>query len=78
MISVRKYQNKPVFVLNVSVFLFLHEASDIEKFKGRSHTFMTWMVVREGGQVKNGQNSDKWMVTRRRGRGSTEIGCTEL
>ena len=31
---VRKYPNKAVFVLNVSIFLFLHESSHNEKFKG--------------------------------------------
>ena len=32
MIKFRKYLNKAFFVLNVSIFLFWHETSHIEKF----------------------------------------------
>ena len=57
--------NKPIFVLNVSVFVFFDETSDIEKFKERSHTFVTssgWGEGRRGWvqvKLKNGQNSDE-------------------
>ena len=80
MISVRQYPNKPVFVFKC--FLFLHETSDIEKFKGRSHTFIR---VRGSGGGRGAQIKKMVKIktevdgyTGGEGGRFTEIGCPEL